>query len=67
MRKKYQTPAQVICDKAIIFARVSSKRQKEEGVSLDVQMEAITKYCHDKKLKIKPTKYTNNTKEIKTI
>lgn len=52
MRKKYQTPPQVICDKAIIFARVSSKRQKEEGVSLDVQMEAITKYCHDKKLKI---------------
>lgn len=25
------------CKQAIIFARVSSKRQKDEGVSLDVQ------------------------------
>lgn len=52
MRKKYLKPKQEICDKAIIFARVSSKRQKEEGVSLDVQMEAITKYCEEKNLKI---------------
>lgn len=52
MRKKYLKPTQEICNKAILFARVSSKRQKEEGVSLDVQMEAITKYCKDKNLKI---------------
>lgn len=53
MRKKYQ---KVIkndkCTQAIVFARVSSKRQKDEGVSLDVQMEAITKYCQEKGLKI---------------
>ena len=52
MRKKYLKPTQEVCNKAILFARVSSKRQKEEGVSLDVQMEAITKYCKDKNLKI---------------
>ena len=40
------------CAQAILFARVSSKKQKDKGVSLDVQMEAITKYCHDKGLKI---------------
>ena len=53
MRKKYQ---KVIkndkCTQAIVFARVSSKRQKDEGVSLDVKMEAITKYCQEKGLKI---------------
>ncbi|MFR8206679.1 MAG: recombinase family protein [Alphaproteobacteria bacterium] len=36
----------------MLFARVSSKRQKEEGVSLDVQMEAITKYCKEKGLRV---------------
>ena len=40
------------CTQAILFARVSSKKQKDKGVSLDVQMETITKYCHDKGLKI---------------
>ena len=40
------------CTQAILFARVSSKKQKDKGVSLDVQMEAITQYCHDKGLKI---------------
>lgn len=53
MRKKYQ---KIIknekCTQAIIFARVSSKRQKEEGVSLEVQMEAITKYCAEKGLRV---------------
>lgn len=48
MRKKYQ---KVIkegkCTKAIVFARVSSKRQKDEGVSLEVQMEKITNYCRE--------------------
>ena len=28
------------------------KKQKDKGVSLDVQMETITKYCQDKGLKI---------------
>ena len=40
------------CKQAVIFARVSSLTQQKEGVSLDVQMEAITKYCNDKNLKI---------------
>ena len=40
------------CSQAILFARVSSKKQKDKGVSLDVQMETITKYCQDKGLKI---------------
>ena len=40
------------CTQAILFARVSSKKQKDKGVSLDVQMETITKYCQDKGLKI---------------
>ena len=42
MRKKYRKIGDnEKCTQAILFARVSSKRQKEEGVSLDVQMEAI--------------------------
>ena len=52
MRKKYKIDQQEVCDKALVFARVSSKRQREEGVSLDVQMEAIKKYCQEKKLRI---------------
>ena len=40
------------CTQAILFARVSSKKQKDKGVSLDVQMETITKYCQEKGLKI---------------
>ena len=36
------------CTQAILFARVSSKKQKDKGVSLDVQMETITKYCQEK-------------------
>lgn len=53
MRKKYQKVIKEDkCTKAIVFARVSSKRQKDEGVSLEVQMEKITNYCRDKRLKI---------------
>lgn len=52
MHRNFRPIKQEICDKAIVFARVSSKRQKDEGVSLDVQMEAIKKYCNEKKLKI---------------
>lgn len=40
------------CQKAILFARVSSKKQKEKGVSLDVQMEKITQYCQNNGLEI---------------
>lgn len=43
------------CKQAIIFARVSSKRQKDEGVSLDVQEKTITQYCLDKNFKILDT------------
>ena len=53
MRKKYRKIGDnEKCTQAILFARVSSKRQKEEGVSLDVQMEAITKYCKEKGLRV---------------
>ncbi len=55
------------CTQAILFARVSSKKQKDKGVSLDVQMETITKYCHDKGLD-KEIKGLEDTKEkYKTI
>ena len=30
---------------AILFARVSSKKQKDKGVTIDVQMEKITQNC----------------------
>ena len=40
------------CTQAIIFARVSSKRQKDEGISLQVQEENTTQYCKDKGLKV---------------
>lgn len=53
MRKKYKkTISHATCSQAIVFARVSSKKQKDKGVSLDVQMEAITEYCKNKNLKI---------------
>lgn len=53
MRKKYKKVVNnEKCTQAIVFARVSSKRKKEEGVSLEVQMDAITKYCREKGLNI---------------
>ena len=33
------------CTQAVVFCRVSSKRQKDEGVSLDVQEKTIKQYC----------------------
>lgn len=43
MRKKYQKKVvSQKCTQAIIFARVSSKRQKDEGISLQVQEENIS-------------------------
>ncbi len=37
MRKKYQKRAVSLkCTQAIIFARVSSKRQKDESIHLDI-------------------------------
>lgn len=53
MRKKYQK--RVVsqkCTQAIIFARVSSKRQKDEGISLEVQKENTTQYCKEKGLNV---------------
>lgn len=35
------------CKQAIVFCRVSSKRQKDEGVSLDVQEKTIRQYCQN--------------------
>lgn len=53
MRKKYQKKVVYQeCTQAIIFARVSSKRQKDEGISLQVQEENTTQYCKDKGLKV---------------
>lgn len=43
------------CKQAIIFARVSSKRQKDEGVSLDVQEKTIRQYCQNNNFKILDT------------
>lgn len=43
------------CTQAILFARVSSKRQKDEGVSLDVQEKTIKQYCKDKGFNILTT------------
>ena len=45
MRKKYQKKVvSQKCTQAIIFARVSSKRQKDEGISLQVQHMVIARY-----------------------
>lgn len=53
MRKKYQKRAVSLkCTQAIIFARVSSKRQKDEGISLEVQEENTTQYCKENGLKV---------------
>ncbi len=52
MAKKLNYDPEEKCKQAILFARVSSKRQKDEGVSLDVQEEAIKEYCKNKGLKI---------------
>lgn len=55
MAKKLNYDPNEKCTQAIIFARVSSKRQKDEGVSLDVQEKTITQYCLDKNFKILDT------------
>jgi len=34
--------------KAAIYCRVSTEDQEREGTSLQTQMEACLKYCHDK-------------------
>ncbi len=52
MAKKLNYDPNEKCKQAIVFARVSSKKQKDKGVSLDVQMETITQYCIDNGLKI---------------
>ena len=33
------------CDKAVIFARVSTQHQQDEGYSIDAQLEIIRDYC----------------------
>ena len=52
MAKKLNYDPNEKCTQAIVFARVSSKKQKDKGVSLDVQMETITQYCIDNGLKV---------------
>ena len=47
MAKKLNYNPDEKCTQAIVFARVSSKKQKDKGVSLDVQMEKINQYCID--------------------
>ena len=39
------------CTQAVIFARVSSKKQ-ENGVSKEAQLDAMTSYCNKQGLKI---------------
>lgn len=55
MAKKLNFDPYEKCTQAIVFCRVSSKRQKDEGVSLDVQEKTITQYCLDKSFKILDT------------
>lgn len=43
------------CKQAILFARVSSKRQKDEGISLEVQEKTIAQYCKQNGFKILDT------------
>ena len=50
MRAKRNFDPNEVCTQAILFCRVSSKRQKDEGVSLDVQAENLEQYCKDKNL-----------------
>jgi DNA invertase Pin-like site-specific DNA recombinase len=52
MSKKLNYIPDEICTQAVIFARVSSDKQEQQGVSLDVQMETITDYCAKKNLKV---------------
>ncbi len=40
-----------ICEKAVVFARVSSQEQ-EKGASIDAQLESVYNYCKNKELKI---------------
>ena len=36
------------CEKAVIFARVSTQQQHDEGSSIDAQLETIRDYCKTK-------------------
>ena len=38
--------------KAVILARVSTKEQEEEGISLDAQIEGLREYCKRKNLDV---------------
>ena len=44
MPRKYKTENNEICNKAVIFARVSSEKQ-EKGASIDAQKSTIYEYC----------------------
>ena len=55
MKTKKNFDPNEVCKQAIIFCRVSSKRQKDEGVSLDVQEKTIKQYCQDKGFNILTT------------
>lgn len=55
MAKKLTYNPNEKCKQAISFARVSSKRQKDEGVSLEVQEKTIAQYCKKNGFKILDT------------
>lgn len=42
---KASTEAANITNKAIIFARVSTQEQAQEGYSIESQIERLTEYC----------------------
>ena len=52
MAKKLTYNPNEKCKQAILFARVSSKRQKDEGISLEVQEKTIAQYCKQNGFKI---------------
>lgn len=43
--KKFDPHAK--CEKAVIFARVSTQHQQDEGSSIDAQLESIRNYCKE--------------------
>ena len=55
MAKKLTYNPNEKCKQAILFARVSSKRQKDEGISLEVQEKTIAQYCKQNGFKILDT------------
>ena len=49
MNKKQQTPS---FEKAVIYARVSSKEQEKEGFSIPAQLKLLNKYAADNRFQV---------------